>query len=75
MQDSHPAIAAELARRQGKRVPVGYVYMNGRRPRGPLRATEEEALKDAVADGGASVCLQYRRTFLGPGVWIAPIYP
>lgn len=49
--------------------------MVGRRPRGPLRRTEDEALRDAVLAGEAAVCPQHGRIFLEPLTWIAPIWP
>ena len=56
-------------------VPIGYVFMVEQRPRGPLRASRDEALRDAVEAGEAYVCLQNRATFLSPLAWSAPIYP
>lgn len=64
-----------MRRRREEKVPIGYVFMVGQRPRGPLRASYDEAMRDAVEAGEAYVCLQNRATFLSPLAWIAPIYP
>lgn len=75
----HPLRPSAVSRRlhslRGERAPIGYVLMVGRRPRGPLRRTPDEALRDAVEAGEAAVCLQYGRIFLEPLTWIAPIWP
>lgn len=75
----HPLRPSAVARRlrslRGERAPIGYVFMVGRRPRGPLRRTEDEALRDAVLAGEAAVCPQHGRIFLEPLTWIAPIWP
>lgn len=60
---------------QGTRRPLGYVAMVGARPLGPMRETPEAALKDAVDEGEAWVCLQYRQIFEGALTWIAPVWP
>lgn len=75
----HPLRPSAVSRRlrslRGERAPIGYVLMVGRSPRGPLRRTPDEALRDAVQTGEAAVCLQYGRIFLEPLTWIAPIWP
>jgi hypothetical protein len=55
--------------------PVGYVFMIGTRPAGPLRESRAEAVRDAVEAKEASVDLQYDQVFYNPLTWIAPIYP
>lgn len=75
----HPLRPSAVSRRlrslRGERAPIGYVLMVGRRPRGPIRRTPDEALRDAVEAGEAAVCVQYARIFLEPLTWIAPIWP
>jgi hypothetical protein len=55
--------------------PVGYVFMVAMQPRGPLRETRAEAVRDAVRAREARVDMQYGRIFYNPLTWIAPIYP
>lgn len=76
MHPLHPAaVDRRLRSLRGEALPVGWVFMVGQRPRGPLRATREAALRDAVEAGEASVCLDYRRIFLRPLTWVAPVWP
>jgi hypothetical protein len=55
--------------------PIGYVFMVAMQPKGPLRETRAEAIRDAVRAREARVDMQYGRIFFGPLTWIAPIYP
>jgi hypothetical protein len=68
-------VSRQLRSLRGERAPLGWVFMVGQRPRGPLRPTREAALRDAVEAGEAAVCLDHRRIFLEPLTWIAPIWP
>ena len=52
---------------------TGYVFMIGKRPAGPPRATRDEAMADGEAAGEVYHCPQYRRPFLGPLAWINEI--
>ncbi|MFC3711321.1 hypothetical protein ACFOMD_01985 [Sphingoaurantiacus capsulatus] len=76
MPDFRPAaVNRRLRSLRGERAPVGWVFMVGQRPWGPLRPTREAALQDAVEAGEASVCLEYGRVFLQPLTWVAPVWP
>lgn len=55
--------------------PIGYVFMVAMQPKGPLRGTRAEAVRDAVRAREARVDVQYGRIFFSPLTWIAPIYP
>lgn len=68
-------VSRRLRSLRGEPAPIGWVFMVGQRPRGPLRPTREAALRDAVEAGEAAVCLEYRRIFLKPLTWVAPIWP
>lgn len=60
---------------EGRRDPVGWVFMVHMQVKGPLRATKEEAVQDAVEAGEARVDFQYGAVFMEPLTWIAPVYP
>ena len=64
-----------IAVARGQNDPIGWVFMVAMQPRGPLRGSYDEAVRDAVAAKEASVDLQYRKIFFEPLTWIAPIYP
>ena len=69
------AVSRHLGSLRGEPAPVGYVFMVGQRPRGPLRHSRDEALRDAVLAGEAAVCARHGRIFLEPLTWIAPVWP
>lgn len=69
------AVNRRLRSLRGERAPVGYVFMVGNRPWGPLRKTRVDAIRDAVEAGEASVCLDHGTVFLEPLTWIAPVWP
>lgn len=60
---------------RGHREPVGYVFMMGQRPAGPMRSTRAEAWKDAVYAKEAFVDMELKTIFSGPFTWIAPVWP
>jgi hypothetical protein len=68
-------VARSIDLATGREMPVGYVFMLASRPRGPMRATRAEALKDAVEAKEAFVDPELGVIFQGPLTWIAPIYP
>lgn len=68
-------VQRSLALASGRDEPLGYVFMIGRRPAGPMRATRDEAMKDAVDAREAWVDLRYRVIFTAPLTWVADIWP
>jgi len=49
--------------------------MIGMRPAGPMRATRDEAMKDAVQAEEAWVDPRYNAIFTAPLTWVADIWP